>query len=246
MLQINPAGLLSVGESVDVIEAIRNNDTVGWICLVALTITSIYSLSIIFFKFLVIWRIKRQTEDFQELVDSDGSWETLYMAAKRYPESPIAKLLKETYVECRQENWFEFKKDMPVDNRLEIAKNTIEGILMRTISQEESKLQSNLAILGTISTLAPFIGLFGTVWGVLAAFQALGHADGATLTSLAPGISTALMVTIFGLIAAIPALVAYNYFTTEIHKLGSSMESFAHEIENAVRKQILQHGVRPK
>ena len=88
MLQINPAGLLSVGESVDVIEAIRNNDTVGWICLVALTITSIYSLSIIFFKFLVIWRIKRQTEDFQELVDSDGSWETLYMAAKRYRSVP--------------------------------------------------------------------------------------------------------------------------------------------------------------
>ncbi|MCC6545534.1 MotA/TolQ/ExbB proton channel family protein [Candidatus Sumerlaeota bacterium] len=245
MLPFSPATLLSVGE-VDFVEALRNNDTVGWICLIFLSITSIYSLTIIFFKLLIIWRIKKQTSEFQELVDADGSWETLYMAAKRYPESPIAKLLKETYVECRQENWFEFKKEMPFDNRLEIAKNTIEGILLRTISQEESRLQSNLSVLATISTLAPFIGLFGTVWGVLAAFQALGHADGATLTSLAPGISTALMVTVFGLIAAIPALVAYNYFTTEINKLGSSMESFAHEIENAVRKQILQQGVKTK
>ena len=238
--------LLAVAESVDVVEALRNNDLVGWICLVFLTILSVWSLSIIFYKAVAFWRIKSQSVEFQELVDGDGSWETLFMAAKKYPESPIAKLLKETYMECRLENWFEFKKEAPLDNRLDIAKNTIEGILMRTISTEESRLQSKLSVLATISTLAPFIGLFGTVWGVLSSFQALGRGEGATLSSLAPGISTALMTTIFGLIAAIPALVAYNYFTSEIHKLGASMEGFAHEIENAVRKQILQQGAKPK
>lgn len=238
--------LLLASDSVDFVEAIRQNDLVGGACLLLLTCLSIWSLSIIFYKWVVIRRVKDQTLDFQELVDDDGSWESLFTAAKKFPDSPIARLLKETYLECRLENWFEFRKEMPLENRLEIAKNTIEGILLRTISSEEARLQNKLAILSTVSTLAPFIGLFGTVWGVLAAFQALGKQGSAALSTLAPGISTALMTTIFGLIAAIPALVAYNYFMSEIHKLSGNMESFSHEIENAVRKQILQQGAKQK
>lgn len=236
-----PAALLPLG-SVDVVQAFRDNDTFGHICLFAILLLSIYSFSIIFMKFRAIRRAFVQNEEFQALVDSDGSWEKLFMASKEYEDAPSARLLKETYVECRMENWFEQRGDIEMEHRLDIAKATVEGVLQRTMATEESRLLDKVGILSTVSTLGPFIGLLGTVWGVLASFQAIGQEGSASLSTLAPGISTALLTTIFGLFAAIPALVAYNYFMTSIHHITNRMESFSHELENAVRKQILLSG----
>ncbi len=234
-----PSSLFLLASTVNIISAVSDNDIIGKICLLALGLLSIASLTLIFFKYQEISRVRWQSFRFQSLVDADGSWEALFMACKKYPISPIAKLLKATYVECRMENWFVGKKPLSLENRLEVAKQTVAGTLMRTMAQEETKLQGKLTILATISTIAPFIGLFGTVWGVLAAFQAVGQEGSAALSALAPGISTALMTTIFGLIAAIPALIMYNYFMREIGKISGGMETFAHDIDNAVRKQIL-------
>ncbi|CAN5476317.1 protein TolQ [soil metagenome] len=235
--------LLLANESVDIIAAIRQNDTLGHICLAFLLMLSVYSFTIIFAKFTSLSRASKQTNAFRRLVDQDGSWDSLFVAAKKYPESPVARLLKETYVECRLENWFAGPKgEIPVESRLEIARHTIENILMKTISSEEGRLMQKVPTLSTITTLAPFIGLIGTVWGVLSAFQGLGRAGGASLATLAPGISTALVTTVFGLFCAVPALIAYNYFVAEVGKLSSSMEVFSHDLENAVRKQILNVG----
>jgi len=232
--------VLLLASSVDFITAIKDNDFFGKTCLAVLVGLSIFSLTLIFSKLSALWAAKRHSRAFQRLVDSDGSWETLFLASKRYKQSPIARLLKETYVECRLENWFDDNKTpLDLDQRLEVAKASIEATLHRAMASEEMRLQSKLTALATISTLAPFIGLFGTVWGVLGSFQALGREGSAALTALAPGISTALMTTIFGLLAAIPALIAYNFCAREVHKLIGSMESFSHAIENAVRKKIL-------
>lgn len=225
--------------SIDIIQAFKDNDAFGWACLVALMGLSVYSISVIFFKFTAIKRAARQTEEFERLVEKDGSWEKLFLATKELSESPLSRLLKETYVECRLENWFEERSNQGIEHRLEIAKCTVENVLQKTIASEESRLLAKLPTLSTISTLGPFIGLLGTVWGVLAAFQSLGAAGGASLEALAPGISTALLTTIFGLFCAIPALVAYNYMVTQVHAMTYRMEGFAHELENAVRKQIL-------
>lgn len=234
--------LLPLAASVNLLEAIRNNDVVGLCCLAVLTVLSIVSLMIIFQKVTAMARARSQSRRFQALVDREGSWDSLFHASQKFRDSPIAKLLKETYVECRLENWFEHKKALSTEERLNLSKATIEGILMRTIATEECRLQRHLGLLSMTSSLAPFIGLFGTVWGVLAAFQAVGAEGSAALSSLAPGISTALMTTIFGLAAAIPALVAHNYLMAEVSKLSTEMESFSHEIENAVRRQILTGG----
>jgi biopolymer transport protein TolQ len=237
-----PLSLLGAAAgSVDLITAIKENDPFGKFCLLVLAGLSIWSLTVILLKVYEIQRVKAQTRRFQKLIDGDGSWETLFTAAKKYEGSPLARLLKETYVECRLENWFS-KTGGPLEHRMEIAKATVENILMRVMSNEETRLHSQLTILATVTTLAPFIGLFGTVWGVLGSFQAMGREGSAALAALAPGISTALVTTIFGLIAAIPALIFYNYFMREVHKLTGAMESFSHEIENAVRKQILMDG----
>lgn len=230
--------LLPLG-SVNLLEALLANDWVGWLCIIGLVVCSIVGIAVSLQKWFELTRAKLQTKAFQKLVDSDGSWEALFAASKKFPESPTAKLLKDVYVQCRLENWFRGKNNYSIENRLDIAKHTVEGSMLRTIAEEETRLQDKLTWLATISSVAPFIGLFGTVWGVLAAFQAVGREGSAALTALAPGISTALMTTIFGLLAAIPALFFFNWFSREINVLFNGMESFSHDIENAVRKQVL-------
>ncbi len=234
--------LFTLAASVNLIDAIKSNDIFGQGCLFLLTALSVVSLTIIFHKVTSVTRARRQSNRFQTLVDREGSWDALFHASQKFRDAPIAKLLKETYVECRLENWFDHKKALSLEDRLNLSKVTIEGILMRTIATEESKLQKNLTLLSMTAALAPFLGLLGTVWGVLASFQAVGSEGSAALSSLAPGISTALVTTIFGLFAAIPALIAHNYLMAEVSKLSSEMESFSHEIENAVRRQILSGG----
>lgn len=231
--------LVLVASSVDLISALRLNDVFGVLCLLALSMLSLSSVTLIVYKLPLVWKARAQSNRFQKIVDQEGTWEALFSASRQYTHSPLANLLKETYVECRLENWFDGKGILTIEHRLEIAKATIEGVLNRIISAEERRLNSKLIFLSTVSTVAPFIGLLGTVWGVLGAFQALGNDGSAALTTLAPGISTALLTTIFGLVAAIPALLAHNYLTNEVYKLLNSMESFSHSIENAVRKQIL-------
>lgn len=225
--------------SVDLLEALRNNDILGFLILFVLLALSVVSIMVIFLKYWEIGAARGQSRRFQRLVESDGTWESLFLASKKYPESPLARLLKETYKECRLENWFAGKKGLPLDHRLNLARESVGSILARVSSEEETRLMNWLTLLAVVSSLAPFLGLFGTVWGVLASFQAVGREGSAALSALAPGISTALMTTIFGLLAAIPALVAYNFFMREINKLSGAMEVFSHDIDNAVRKQIL-------
>jgi biopolymer transport protein TolQ len=241
MLSTFPLIVASV-PSVDLITAIKQNDLLGILCLIFLTALSIYSFTIIFQKFFALRAARLSNRAFQRLVEDDGTWDTLFAASKKYAGSPVARLLKEVYVECRVENWFDNRSDLPLETRLEIASNTISGVIARTITAEEERLMDRLHWLSTITALAPLIGLFGTVWGVLAAFQALGLEGGGSIAALAPGISTALVTTIFGLIAAIPALVAYNHFLGEIRQISTQMESFSHELENAIRKQLIRDG----
>ncbi|MBI1289937.1 hypothetical protein GC173_01660 [bacterium] len=234
--------ILAAASTVDLVTAISQNDLFGKLSLLLLAGLSIYSFTIIFQKAIALRAAKGANRSFQKLVEEDGTWDTLFAASKKYAGSPVARLLKETYVECRLENWFESRADIPLDTRLEIANNTVQGILNRTLTAEEERLMDRLNVLAMITTLAPLIGLFGTVWGVLAAFQAIGAEGGASISALAPGISTALVTTIFGLFAAIPALVAYNYFLREIRQISTQMEAFSHDLENAVRKQLLRDG----
>ena len=120
-----------------------------------------------------------------------------------------------------------------------VAKVSIERVLERTITEEIRHLESYLIFLATTSNVAPFIGLFGTVWGVLGAFQALSRTGSAALSSLAPGMATALTATIAGLFAAIPASVFYNYFTNKIAIMITDMDSFSLQLANILQKRIL-------
>src|SRR5690606_37895812 len=113
----------------------------------------------------------------------------------------------------------------------------------RTIATEIVNMEGYLPFLATTANVCPVIGLFGTVWGIMAAFQALGMHGAGDIASLAPVLSTALITTVDGLLAAIPASVAYNYLTSKVKMLTSRMDSFALELSNVIQKQMAKEQV---
>jgi len=119
-----------------------------------------------------------------------------------------------------------------------VNKPSIERSLQLGISEEVTKLEMRMNWLATVASTSPFIGLFGTVWGIIDAFQGLGNAGSASLRAVAPGISEALLTTAIGLIAAIPAAVFYNVFGTRIKEMGTRMEDFAIEFQNVAERDF--------
>ena len=232
-------GLLSV----DVIRAIRDSDLVGHACYIVLAIFSVLSWAVIGFKLLHVHHATKQTDDFVDLcMSGSGSLDEAYKHAGEYPDSPLAQILRETYLELQVENWYRTGASLNFSNRLELAKVGIERVLQRTSANEVRHLESYLIFLATTAAVCPFIGLFGTVWGVLGGFQLLAIQGAAAIQALAGPISTALGTTVAGLVAAIPAVVSYNYLTNKIEILVTRMESFGLELSNVIQKRILQQG----
>jgi biopolymer transport protein TolQ len=228
---------------VDFIAAIKSTDLVGHTCLVVLAIFSVISWAIIGYKFLHIYQATKQTDEFVDsCMGGGGSLDDAYKSAADYPDSPLAQILREAYVEVQAENWYKGDYGLDLNARVDIAKVGIERVMERTISGEISHLESYLIFLATTANVCPFIGLFGTVWGILGCFQSLGGAATSAVQALGPGIATALTTTVAGLVAAIPAVICYNYLTSKIQVLISRMDSFALELSNVIQKQLLKRG----
>jgi len=235
----SPRALLSV----DVIQAVRQSDLIGKICYVVLAFFSVLSWAVIGYKLLHIYHANRQTNQFVDLcMSGSGSLDEAYKHAGEYPDSPLAQILRETYLELQVESWYREAGQLSFSYRLELAKVGIERILQRTSANEVRHLESYLIFLATTAAVCPFIGLFGTVWGVLGGFQILAIQGAAAIQALAAPISTALGTTVAGLVAAIPAVVSYNYLTNKVQILITRMDSFALELSNVIQKRILQRG----
>lgn len=229
----------------DFVSAVGDSDAIGLICLVALLYLSLRSG---FFMFSKSWEVRlarAESEDFiSECREGHKSLEEIYKLSKEFPGSPIASLFRETYIEYEMDFRDDATSRLPLDKRIELSRHTVESALERTIAAEMRRLENRLIHLATTSTLAPFVGLLGTVCGVLSAFQALGESGHADLTTLAPGISTALITTVFGLIVAIPSVWVYNRLAAHIAQLSSQMDSFGHEMTSVFQKNFLQRGAR--
>lgn len=218
----------------------------GVLCLLGCITLSVISWAIILYKFYRIRAASVQSDRFvNQCMSGSGSLDEAFRHTGDYPDSPIASLLREGYLELQMENWYS-DPELGEQERLTSARVGLERVLERTINNEIRDLESHLIFLATTSSVAPFIGLFGTVWGVLGAFQALANAGSAALQSLAPGLATALVATIAGLVAAIPASVFYNYFTNKIGILVARMDAFSLELSNIVQKKMLRQLVRDR
>ena len=228
---------------VNIFQAIRDSDFMGLICLTVCLILSVVSWAIIFYKWFQFRVASIQSDRFlKRCQGGDGSLEEAYQHSSDFPGSPLAEILREAYLELEMENWYD-DLGLSLQDQLSAARLGLERVVERTVTNEIRHLESHIIFLATTASVAPFIGLFGTVWGVLGAFQALSRAGSAALQALAPGMATALVATIAGLIAAIPASMCFNVFTNKIAIMIARMDAFALELNNIIHKRIMRSGL---
>lgn len=213
--------------------------------LVLLLVFSIVSWAIILMKYRVVSRTEKENNLFLDAYMNSSRLADVLPESKRYPGSTIAEVFRAGYLELGKiSRTTKGGSPDPLDAGASSIErkgiDNVERALHRACSTESSKLESLLGFLATTGSACPFIGLFGTVWGIMNAFRGIGARGSATLAVVAPGISEALIATAFGLAAAIPAVVFYNYYLNRIRTISLEMDNFASEFLNIVERHYLQ------
>lgn len=206
---------------------------VGFVLLLLAT-ASVASWGIIAQKILQLRRAQRQSVSFLEAFWQSKRLDAIYQTADTLAESPISQVFKAGYVELTK-----ISKDDKSTRTAEDLEN-VERSLRRASTAELTHLESAISFLATIGSAAPFVGLFGTVWGIMRAFHQIYLMGNANLATVARPISEALIATAFGLLAAIPAVVAYNHFTAKIRVLEAEMENFSIDFLNIIRRHFFK------
>lgn len=202
---------------ITVFELIKHTGIVAKIVLIILLFFSIFSWAVIFYKLRVFKKMKKEDENFFEIFMQTNSYKELFSHAKRFDNSSMASLFKNVYSELRNKNSI-----------------NLEAVTRKYLSEEIHKIESYLGFLATTGSTTPFIGLFGTVWGIMDAFRAIGIKGTASLATVAPGIAEALVTTAAGLFTAIPAVIAYNYLVARSNKIINELSDFT---ENLLKNQ---------
>jgi biopolymer transport protein TolQ len=207
--------------------------------LVVLSVFSVISLGIIFFKFRQVYRANSQSEKFLDFFWKVKKFDAINAQLDRFTDSPLAVLFSEGFSELKKliEKGDEREDPEVISTDLGGIEN-ITRALRRATTSEITRLEKYLTFLATTGSTAPFIGLFGTVWGIMTAFKGIGETGSASLAVVAPGIAEALIATAVGLVAAIPAVMGYNHFQHKIKVLISEMDSFSTEYLNIVQRSI--------
>lgn len=207
--------------------------------LLILLVFSIISWTIIFIKFRTYRRIRLENEAFDSDYEKSTKLSDLLPAAKKYSYSTTAEVFRVGYTEMTKVNRLSRDAAKPEEISLSSLDN-VERALNRAASTEMTKLESALGFLATTGSASPFIGLFGTVWGIMETFKSIGARGSATLAVVAPGISEALIATAAGLAAAIPAVIFYNYFLNQSRTMVQEMDNFADEFLNIVERYLIR------
>jgi biopolymer transport protein TolQ len=203
---------------------------------------SIISWGIILFKFRQIYQARRESEQFTAIFWETKNFSAIHTSALEMKESPVAQVFRAGYQELMRITRAR-KQAAPVEGEpLVNDEGGIENIdraMRRAIRLQMTRLERGLVFLATTASTTPFVGLFGTVWGIMDAFRGLGVTKTSSIQAVAPGISEALIATAVGLAAAIPAVMAYNYFSRQIRVLTADMENFVAEFLNIAERHFL-------
>jgi len=183
--------------------------------IILLIVCSVYSWAIIFEKFRLFKKINISSEEFEEKFWRSKSAETFYNSLPSNIDDPMASLFKES-----MQGLLKSKSKANLSERM-------TGMLEAGIEKQISKIDKGFTFLATVGSTAPFIGLFGTVWGIMNSFQSIAISRNTSLAIVAPGIAEALFATALGLLAAIPAVIAYNKFNNDSIKYSQKLENFS-------------------
>lgn len=199
---------------------------------------SVISWTIILFKFIQVQRANGESERFMDFFWKSKRFDAIASQVDRFSHSPLTVLFNEGYNELKKVVESDSKSD---GSSLSTDLGGVENVsraLRRATNSEITRLEKYLTFLATTGSTSPFIGLFGTVWGIMTAFEGIGKTGSASLAVVAPGIAEALIATAIGLVAAIPAVMAYNHFQHKIRVLINEMDSFSTEFLNIVQRNI--------
>ena len=226
-----------------VVDLVLNAGPVAKFVLAVLTIFSVVCWALIVEKWWQFRRIKKETSRFLKAFREGRRFSIVYGVAKKYPESPLAQLYVAAYQEVAGTAPVAEMVDRIFDDPEEGLAERLEAVdraMRRAASGEIARMERYLPFLATTASAAPFIGLFGTVWGVMESFRGIGAQGSASLAVVAPGISEALIATAAGLGAAIPAVMAYNFFVNRVKHWANEMEGFNLDLLNLFNRPAVK------
>jgi len=211
---------------------IMKADMVVKAVMLSLFVASIVTWAIIFERFTFLKKITADLTDFEDKFWSGGSVENLYRSVKTEPKHPASRLFVASVRE----------RDRLIEEGYEtpFILERIRSVMGLVFNRESETLEGRTPFLATVGSVAPFVGLFGTVWGIMNSFTAIANSNNTSLTVVAPGIAEALFATALGLIAAIPAVMAYNKINHMIGSYGAKLEAFSEELEGVFAKHLMK------
>jgi len=236
-----PAGTGDV--ETDFFQLLGEGGAIAQIVLVILLLFSLISWAIILYKFWQFSRIERQTRTFLDVFRKSSKFSEVHAVCRTLTESPLTGLFQAGYGELNTQlrgssNPAEPKPSPPGARPTLKSLDAVDRALLRATTVELNRLERRVPFLATTASITPFIGLFGTVWGIMDSFQRIGVAGSSSLAVVAPGIAHALIATAAGLFAAIPAVYFYNYFTNRVKYFSGEMDDFALEFLNIAERNF--------
>ena len=202
---------------------------------------SVWCWAIIFDKMSRFRKQKRSAEEFDEIFWSGGSLDDLYNSLGDEPDSAQAKVFVSAMREWRRATVKGLTSDLRGELKTSVLAR-IERNMSLTIMREMDRLERGMNFLASIGSVSPFVGLFGTVWGIMNSFTSIAESKNTSLAVVAPGIAEALFATALGLLAAIPAVAAFNKFSGDMDKIGTSLDAFAQEFATLLGRQLDEGG----
>ena len=210
-------------------------DLIVKIVMFLLLAASFWSWAVIFDKIMKLRRLKRDAEHFEESFWSGGSLDDLYDRIGARPADPMSAIFAAAMREWRRSA----AKGLTASGHLRTSlQERIERVMSVTVGREMERLERFMAYLATVGSTAPFVGLFGTVWGIMNSFQSIAASKNTSLAVVAPGIAEALFATALGLVAAIPAVVAYNKLSTDFGRYAGRLDAFSSEFSAILSRQL--------
>ncbi len=218
-------------------------DVVVKIVMAMLALASVWSWAIIFEKKGTLSRLNRRASRFEDAFWSGEPLDKLYQRIKKSPNDPILKTFS-----AGMEEWQNtVQSGVPERENMQASlRQRVERAMAITISREMNRLERGMTFLASVGSTAPFIGLFGTVWGIMSSFTAIASTNNTSLAVVAPGIAEALFATALGLVAAIPAVIGFNTFTTGLNRYADRLEAFVTEFSAILSRHLeQQEGKKP-
>ena len=204
--------------------------------MVGLALASLWSWTVILDKLFRFSVLNGQAERFENQVSSGRSLEDIAAEAGERPKHALPRMLQGALREWRDAR----AKGLATDTQAAFLIQRIDRVLDAAIARESARIEEGLGSLAIVATASPFIGLFGTVWGIMNAFQSIAIQKNTSLAVVAPSIAQALFATAIGLVAAIPAYIAFNAFSTAAGKFSGRLEGFADDLSTAIQRRLAE------